>query len=126
MKKSNRRGFTLIEMMIVVLVIAILALIVGLAVRNAGFRSKSARYIADCAAITNAAVMYRNDVSTTADPTVEVADLIAPTGATGYQGPYLSRVRTPACPFCAPPGPYTIDQATLEAACNASGTHPTS
>lgn len=121
MKKYHRRGFTLIEMMIVVLVIAILALIVGLAVRNAGDRAKHSRYVADTAAITNAAVMYRNDMG---NFPADVEAVIAADASTtdNYNGPYLSRATEPKCPWCGKS--YKIDGGTTgngEAYCTTVG-----
>lgn len=111
MKKYHRRGFTLIEMMIVVLVIAILALIVGLAVRNAGDRAKHSRYIRDTADITKAAVKYRNDMGKFPE---KVTDLLADDSSESddYNGPYLSRANEPKCPWCG--ASYEIDGAGAE------------
>lgn len=100
MKKYHRRGFTLIEMMIVVLVIAILALIVGLAVRNAGDRAKHSRYIADTAAITNAAVMHRNDTGLYPDDVLALLEVATDPPTDNFNGPYLSRANEPKCPWC--------------------------
>lgn len=90
----KNKGFTLIEMMIVILVIAVLALIVGLAVRNAGQRAKSARKAEDVRAINEASWLYQNDTS--AVP-ANAAAMSASTGPTGFQGPYLTS--TPVDPF---------------------------
>jgi general secretion pathway protein G len=85
----RRRGFTLIEMMIVILVIAVLALIVGLAVRNAGHRAKESRKKEDVQGIDDACILFQcdtNQVATSQD------DLLQdPGGApSGYMGPYLT------------------------------------
>ncbi len=96
MKKN--KGFTLIEMMIVILVIAVLALIVGLAVRNAGQRAKSARKAEDVRAINDACWIYENDTGATPGA---VADLMVAEGAgpAGYNGPYLRSANEPTDPF---------------------------
>jgi general secretion pathway protein G len=98
-RKSNRRGFTLIEMMIIVLIVAILALIVGLAVRNASDRAKHTRYVTDTSAITYAAVKYHND---TGKWPTSVDDVIAADTDTAdnHKKPSLGRTKTPLCPWC--------------------------
>jgi general secretion pathway protein G len=92
----KNKGFTLIEMMIVILVIAVLALIVGLAVRNAGQRAKSARKMEDVRSINDAATIYENDTGEVAGT---VAVLRAEAGPDGYNGPYLSGGNEPTDPF---------------------------
>jgi prepilin-type N-terminal cleavage/methylation domain-containing protein len=102
----RRRGFTLIEMMIVILVIAILALIVGFAVRNAGHRAKQWRKGEDCRSIRGACIIYLNDTNQRAQT---IDDLIAETGPDGYRGPYMSG--RPKDPYSQ--GEYVIDDGEL-------------
>jgi len=91
----KNRGFTLIEMMIVILVIAVLATIVGVAVRNAGERSKQAALTAHLTTLNNAIQLFNNDMGSFP------ADLTALTSTTNsdpnYNGPYLRAV--PAHPY---------------------------
>lgn len=86
---QNRRGFTLIEMMIVVLVIAVLATLVGIAVRHAGDRAKESAQVSHLDHLNWAAMMYKND---TGQYPATLEDLVAAegTGPTGYQGPYFT------------------------------------
>lgn len=105
---KRKKGFTLIEMMIVILVIAVLALIVGLAVRNAGQRAKTSRKLADVGAINDASLVYSNDTGTLA---TTVTQLMASTGPTGYQGPYLSRPVEPKDPYTGQS--YTLTNGTV-------------
>ncbi len=86
---TRRRGFTLIEMMIVILVIAVLALIVGFAVRNAGHRAKESRKKEDVQGINDACILFQCDTNQVAS---SQDDLLQDPGAapTGYQGPYLT------------------------------------
>ncbi|HOS92009.1 MAG TPA: prepilin-type N-terminal cleavage/methylation domain-containing protein [Armatimonadota bacterium] len=101
----RRKGFTLIEMMIVILVIAVLATLVGVSVRNARERSRQATLTAQLNIMHNAIMYYQNDMSSWPP------DLSALTSTTNsdpnYHGPYLERV---------PPHPYhgtwTYDSST--------------
>jgi general secretion pathway protein G len=104
----KNKGFTLIEMMIVILVIAVLALIVGLAVRNAGQRAKSARKAEDVRAINEGCWLFENDTGAAA---TVVGDLTQdPAGApAGYNGPYLRG--NPTDPFGG--GDYVITDGTV-------------
>jgi prepilin-type N-terminal cleavage/methylation domain-containing protein len=103
---SRRRGFTLIEMMIVILVIAVLALIVGFAVRNAGHRAKQWRKGEDCRSIRGACVIYENDTNEKCE---SLDSLIADAGPAGYRGPYLSG--RPKDPYTQ--GEYTVADGDL-------------
>jgi hypothetical protein len=78
-----------------VLCIAPMALIVGLGVRNAGQRAKSARKMEDVRSINNASTIYENDTGRVPQ---KVEELEAPTGPKGYSGPYLAGER-PMDPF---------------------------
>lgn len=93
---KRRKGFTLIEMMIVILVIAVLATIVGLAVRNAGERSKQATLTAHLKVLNDALQMARNDTGDdAAEYTMEqLASASPPEGvdASNWNGPYLTNI----------------------------------
>jgi hypothetical protein len=78
-----------------VLCIAPMGLIVGLSVRNAGERAKTARKMEDVRSINDAATIYENDTGCVAK---KVEDLEAPTGPKGYSGPYLAGTH-PTDPF---------------------------
>lgn len=88
MRSGKRTGFTLIEMMIVILIIAILATIVGLAVRNAGSRTKDSTQKAHLQHLNWATLAYQND---TGDYPATLDDLVVPEGSgpPGYHGPYM-------------------------------------
>ena len=102
--RSNR-GFTLIEMMIVILVIGVLATIVGLSVRNAGERARNATLTAHLTTLQNVVDLYNNDLgnypsswdnctsTTVSDP--------------NYHGPYVRAI--PRHPYS---GTYTFDTTT--------------
>jgi general secretion pathway protein G len=89
----NRRGFTLIEMMIVILVIAVLATIVGLALRNMGRDARQGKAQADIENLNTGAVWYENQ---TGNACTGPDDLLTDTGAPGWAGPYISE--DPAAP----------------------------
>lgn len=83
------RGFTLIEMMIVVLVIAILALIVGFAVRNAGDRTRESTRIGLLHDLNGAVTLYQIDCNAYPDT---LANLLDDSGPGNHQGsPYYGR-----------------------------------
>jgi general secretion pathway protein G len=103
-----RRGFTLIEMMIVILVLAVLALIVGFAVRNAGHRAKESRKKEDVQGVNDGCVLFQCDTNVVAQ---SVDDLLQdPASApSGYMGPYLTR--RPADPYSN--GDYVIQDGAV-------------
>ena len=81
----KKKGFTMLEILVVVGIIAIL---VGIALprfRNTLQRTKEARTEADLEAIKTAAVMYHYDSGEWPDPANSGDELIATTG----NGPYL-------------------------------------
>jgi general secretion pathway protein G len=101
MVRKGSRGFTLIEMLIVIVVIAILALIVIPRLLGAGRKAKEATLKGDLHSLRNAIQQFEADLG---DYPATLAQLVAttkPTGnggsgisldSNGYQGPYL---RTP-------------------------------
>jgi hypothetical protein len=105
-RRSSAPNVILIVVLIVVLgsllCIAPVALLVGLSVRNAGQRAKSARKMEDVRSINDAATIYENDTGNVAQ---KVDDLRADRGPKGYSGPYLAGV-TPTDPFGG--GEYTL------------------
>ena len=87
----KHKGFTLIEMMIVILVIAVLATIVGLAVRNVGSDARASKAAADVKILNTASTIYQNDTGVAAaSQAVLVNDTI-----TGWDGPYIDEEVTP-------------------------------
>lgn len=99
----NRKGFTLIEMLIVIVVIAILALIVIPRLLGAGRRAKESALRGDLQQLRNAIQQFEADCG---DFPATLDQLVADAGtppsgnggqglaldSTGYKGPYL---RTP-------------------------------
>lgn len=70
-KHSREGGFTLVELMVVVAVIAILAAIAMPQFMNAADKAKHAKEVADMQIIRNATQLYMIDKSLDTPPTVE-------------------------------------------------------
>ena len=98
---ARRRGFTLIELMIVIIVIAILALIVIPKLAKASLRAKESAMTANLSMIRSSLEQFKVDMGVYPSTLVELAaaneaGVVAATKAyTGYQpgnyhGPYLS------------------------------------
>lgn len=91
---ARRRGFTLIEMLIVIVVIAILALIVIPNLMGAGRKAKEATLRANIQELRNAVANFNADtgVYPAALTDVVAASTATPTGtpAGTYKGPYLT------------------------------------
>lgn len=71
LKKSRKGGFTLVELMVVVAVIAILAAIAMPQFLSAADRSRNAKETADIQIIKNATQLYMIDKNVDTPPTVE-------------------------------------------------------
>jgi len=101
MLRKGNRGFTLIEMLIVIVVIAILALIVIPRLLGAGRKAKEAALKGDLHQLRNAVQQFEADLGDYPASLDQLVATTAPTGtggsgidldSAGYQGPYL---RTP-------------------------------
>lgn len=87
--KQRQRGFTMIEMIGVLAVIAILASIVAPKIFTAINDAKINSFAANIQAVQTATIGYYKDVGTL--PANESALLTKPSGATGWNGPYLDK-----------------------------------
>ena len=104
-KRQGREGFTLVELMVVVAVIAILAAVAMPQFMSAGDKARTAKIKSDQQTIANAAQLYMVDSSTTTVPTVDEL----------YKAGYLSEnVKTPKG------GDYTISSVAND---GGSGSH---
>jgi general secretion pathway protein G len=126
MANRKHKGFTLIEMLIVIVVIAILALIVIPRLLGAGRKAKEATLRGDLHQLRNAIQQFEADMGdypATLDQLV-VAKTAAPSGqggtgldldSAGYQGPYLRTADggLPEDPFTSAPD-WTYDGTTGE------------
>ena len=101
MMKKGTRGFTLIEMLIVIVVIAILALIVIPRLLGAGRKAKEATLKGDLHQLRNSIQQFEADMGDYPASLDQLVATSAPTGqggggldldSAGYQGPYM---RTP-------------------------------
>lgn len=101
MLRKGSRGFTLIEMLIVIVVIAILALIVIPRLLGAGRKAKEATLKGDLHQLRNAIQQFEADLGDYPLTLDQLVATTAPSGqggqgldldSEGYQGPYL---RTP-------------------------------
>jgi type II secretion system protein G len=80
---KTRRGFTLIELMIVIIVIAILALIVIPKLASASRKAKESTMRANLNMVRNALEQFQSDTGYYPN---ELEDLIKSTGSKGYDG----------------------------------------
>ncbi len=88
---KSRRGFTLIELMIVIIVIAILALIVIPKLASASVKAKESTMKANLGMIRNALEQFQGDTGYYPN-TLE--DMVKSTGAQGYDGTAAVSVAT--------------------------------
>lgn len=89
MEHRNKRAFTLVEMMAVVVIIGILAAVVGPKIFNQVNKAQGVKAKKDIAGISQAVTMYRFDTNQWPQ---ELRDLVKePDGVKGWNGPYLER-----------------------------------
>lgn len=96
MKKMNKKGFTLIEMLVVIAIIAILVAIVIPTVNNATTKAKEATDIAN---IRSTVAQYQidnmNGTATWTDPVLKFGEkFTAPTAANGMTVKYVASTLT--------------------------------
>jgi general secretion pathway protein G len=88
-KPRHTRGFTLIELMIVIAILTVLATIVGVSVSGAAQRARQGAQAEDLRNLQNAADLYRHDTGEVAED-IELLDNEA--GIDGYRGPYIPSI----------------------------------
>ena len=125
LKSRTRRGFTLIELMVVVLIIAVLAALVVPKVQDYQNQAKEGAAKSQIGRIASILQKFRLDCDRF--PTTEEglnALVSQPSDATGWKGPYLDRI--PLDPYgnafqYQSPGPTSDDSFLLT--CVGNGTH---
>jgi type II secretion system protein G len=85
-KKLNKKGFTILELLVVVAIIAILAVIAVPQFLGAIDKSRVSGEIADCASVSKALVMYNFDMS---DYPAAAEGLVTNDGSTNWNGAYI-------------------------------------
>lgn len=106
MTNRLRKGFTLVELLIVIIIIAVLAAIAIPKFVNSGLRSKEAALKSDLKLVRNAIELFRNDTSYYPKQLADLAATTAPASgydatatsksitATDFKGPYLATIPT--------------------------------
>jgi general secretion pathway protein G len=93
------KGFTLIEMLVVVLILAILAALIVPRVVNRTGDAKRAKAASDVATLSSLLQQYRVDTDTFPNTEQGLNALrVAPSGVNGWRGPYTSK-ELPADPW---------------------------
>ena len=96
---ARRRGFTLIELMIVIIVIAILALIVIPRLAGASMRAKESTMQSNMQTIRNAVANFNADCGTYPTSLSDLLVTSAPSYvvSSAWKGPYLNSTGYPIC-----------------------------
>src|ERR1700722_18436890 len=85
--KANKRGFTLVELLVVVIIIAILAAIAIPKFTNASLRSKESSLRGELKMLRDGVELYKNDIG---GYPAAATDLSATTSPTNYYNPVSS------------------------------------
>lgn len=105
-KRSAERGFTLVELMVVIVIIGLLATIVAINVLPSGDKARTVRAKADISTIEGALDMYKLQTGTYPTTSQGLGALVAaPSGAAtaGYQpGGYIKGGKLPQDPWGKP------------------------
>ncbi len=92
--QKNRKGFTILELLVVVAIIAILAVIAVPQFMNAIDKARVSAQIADLVSLEKALTMYRIDMSTmpAAEDDLAAALITGTNEDTTWAGPYIDRI----------------------------------
>ncbi len=95
-KMRNKKGFTILELLVVVAIIAILAVIAVPQFMGAIEKAKVSGQIADCASMGKALIMYNFDMSEFPAEGANALDVLvtAPAPKGQWTGPYIDRIVT--------------------------------
>jgi general secretion pathway protein G len=139
MREKQRKGFTLVEVLVVVVVIAILAAVVLPKFINSGLRGKESALRADLKLMRNAIEMFHNDTDAWPASLADLAVTSAPANgldddgnskaiiATHWKGPYLASIENDpvsAAAFNYSTTSPTVGQVTSSASGNDSEGNP--
>jgi len=101
---KNRRGFTLVELLIVIIIIAVLAAIAIPKFSNSSIRSKESALRSNLKLVRNAVDLFRNDTGVYPGTLGDLAAVAAPANglnasgantainATDWRGPYIEKI----------------------------------
>jgi type II secretion system protein G len=107
MKKfSNRKAFTLVELLIVIIIVAVLAAVAIPKFANSSQRSKESALRAELSLLRNAVELFKTDTGVFPNSLADLAATAAPANgkdaaaatvaitAADWKGPYVSRINT--------------------------------